>query len=52
MVLDENLIGFASYFAKQIDEEHGHAAKIANHLVDRDLRPELDAAQADFQVAP
>ena len=47
---DENLIGFASYFAKQTDEEHGHAAKIANHLLDRDVRPELDAIAAPKQT--
>ena len=47
---DENLIGFASYFAKQTDEEHGHAAKIAGHLLDRDVRPELDAIAAPKQT--
>ena len=47
---DENLIGFASYFAKQTQEEHEHAARISKHLLDRDLRPELDAIAAPKQT--
>ena len=47
---DENLIGFASFFSKQTDEEHRHAAKIAGHLLDRDVRPELDAIAAPKQT--
>jgi ferritin len=39
----ENLTGFASFFAKQSAEEREHAAKIADHLLDRDTRPKLDA---------
>jgi len=38
---DQNLQGFASYFAKQMGEEHAHAKKIADHLIDRGILPEL-----------
>jgi ferritin len=47
---DENLIGFASFFATQSAEEHEHAAKIADHLIDRDVRPELGAIAAPKQT--
>jgi len=43
---DQNLKGFASYFAKQSVEEHGHAKKIASHLVDRGVLPEVAAVAA------
>lgn len=46
---DENLTGFASFFAKQSAEERGHAEKIAGHLLDRDTRPKLDAIPAPKQ---
>jgi ferritin len=43
---DLNLKGFAAYFTKQAGEEHLHAEKIANHLIDRDTLPELGAIAA------
>lgn len=43
---DQNLKGFASYFAKQVTEEHGHAKKITTHLIDRGVLPELAAIAA------
>jgi len=46
---DQNLIGFASFFGKQSAEEHGHASKIANHLIDRGVLPELTAIAAPKQ---
>ena len=46
---DENLIGFASFFAKQSAEEREHAEKIADHLLDRDSCPKLDAITAPKQ---
>ena len=42
----QNLKGFASYFAKQVAEEHGHAKKISAHLIDRGTQPELAAIAA------
>lgn len=46
---DENLNGFASFFAKQSTEEREHAAKLADHLLDRDSRPKLEAIAAPKQ---
>jgi ferritin len=46
---DENLTGFASFFAKQAAEEREHAGKIADHLLDRDSRPKLDGIAAPKQ---
>lgn len=46
---DENLAGFASFFAKQSAEERKHAGRIADHLLDRDSRPKLDAIAAPKQ---
>jgi ferritin len=43
---DQNLKGFASYFAKQAGEEHVHAEKITGHLIDRGVLPELAAIPA------
>src|SRR5947209_15375596 len=43
---DQNLKGFASYFGKQSAEEQGHAKKLANHLIDRGVMPEIAAAAA------
>ena len=43
---DQNLQGFSSYFAKQVSEEHVHAKKIADHLIDRGVLPELAALGA------
>jgi len=47
--LDQNLKGFASFFAKQNTEEQSHAAKISMHLVDRNVLPELAALSAPKQ---
>jgi ferritin len=33
--------GFARFFHKQVKEEQGHAAKILQHLADRDVAPAL-----------
>jgi ferritin len=40
---DQNLKGFASYFARQVAEEHVHAEKIIAHIIDRGVMPELAA---------
>src|SRR5580765_4677785 len=40
---DQNLQGFARFFAKQAAEEHVHAEKIINHVIDRGVLPELVA---------
>ena len=37
----KDLKGFARYFHKQAGEEHGHARRFADHLVDRGVTPEL-----------
>jgi len=47
---DENLKGFASFFAKQSGEEHEHAQKISDHLIDRNVVPELGAIAAPKQT--
>lgn len=47
----ENLNGFAGWFKKQSAEETLHAAKIAEHLIDRGELPEvgaIPAAKIDF----
>jgi len=46
---DQNLKGFAAFFAKQTAEEQEHAAKLAAHLLDRRVRPELTAINAPKQ---
>jgi ferritin len=46
---DQNLKGFAAFFAKQTGEEHEHAEKIAGHLTDRGAQPELAAIAAPRQ---
>lgn len=43
---DQNLKGFASFFAGQVAEEHEHAKKISTHLIDRGTLPELTALPA------
>ena len=43
---DQNLKGFASYFAKQVAEEQMHAHKMISHLVDRGVLPELTSIPA------
>jgi len=43
---DQNLKGFASFFAKQALEEQIHAKKISDHLIDRGVLPELGAIGA------
>jgi ferritin len=47
---DQNLKGFARYFAKQSREEHGHANKISSYLIDRGVLPELTALAAPRQT--
>lgn len=47
--LDQNLKGFASFFAKQNNEEQGHAGKISSHLIDRNVLPELTPLNAPKQ---
>lgn len=46
---DQNLKGFAAFFAKQAAEEHEHAEKLAAHLVDRGTQPELAAIRSPRQ---
>jgi ferritin len=46
---DQNLMGFAAYFAKQVAEEQEHAEKMAAHLTDRRVQPELTAISAPKQ---
>jgi ferritin len=46
---DQNLKGFASYFAKQVIEEHAHAGQIKAHLIDRGVLPEVAALPAPKQ---
>ena len=46
---DQNLKGFAAYFAKQAGEESMHAEKFSDHLIDRDTLPELAAIAAPKQ---
>jgi ferritin len=46
---DQNLKGFAAFFAKQTGEEREHAEKIADHLFDRGSLPELSAIGAPKQ---
>jgi ferritin len=43
---DQNFKGFASFFGKQVAEEHVHANKISSHLIDRGAMPELMAIAA------
>ena len=43
---DQNLKGFASYFAKQAGEEQVHALKMTSHLIDRGALPETTAVAA------
>ncbi len=40
---NENLKGFADYFAEQSEEEHEHAARLSKHLLDRGSLPQLAA---------
>jgi ferritin len=46
---DENLKGFAAYFAKQSEEELVHAKKLSCHLIDRGVLPEMAALPAPRQ---
>jgi len=46
---DQNLKGFASFFTKQAGEEHEHADKIAQHVLDRGALPEMTAVPAPRQ---
>ena len=43
---DQNLKGFARYFARQATEELGHAHKMTDHLIDRGALPQLGAISA------
>jgi ferritin len=43
---DQNLQGFARYFAKQSAEEQEHATRMTGHIVDRGVLPELTAIPA------
>jgi ferritin len=43
---DQNLRGFAAFFAEQAAEEQEHAGKIMSHLSDRRVLPELGAIPA------
>ena len=45
----QNLKGFAGFFAKQSQEEHGHAQKLMAHVLDRGVQPELAAIPAPKQ---
>ena len=47
---DANFKGFASFFASQSTEEQEHAGKIAGHLIDRGVLPELAAIAAPKQA--
>ena len=47
--VDQNLKGFAAYFAKQVGEEQVHAEKIAAHLIACSSLPELTAIAAPKQ---
>ena len=46
---DQNLKGFARFFAKQAAEEHVHAYKLSSYLIDRGVLPELAALAAPKQ---
>jgi ferritin len=46
---DQNLKGFAAFFAKQAAEELAHAEKMMSHLLDRRVLPELAALAAPKQ---
>jgi ferritin len=43
---DQNLKGFARYFAGQSAEEQDHAGKLSMHLIDRGVLPELSGIPA------
>jgi ferritin len=43
---EQNLKGFARFFAKQAAEEQSHAARFCGHLIDRGALPELAAIPA------
>ena len=43
---DQNLKGFARYFARQASEEQVHAARMTSHLIDRGTLPQLTAISA------
>ena len=45
-----HLAGFTGFFAKQSAEEREHAEKIARHLLDRDVTPELAVIPAPRQA--
>ena len=43
---DRNYKGFARHFYKQSSEEHGHAQRFIDHLLDRGVMPKLQALPA------
>lgn len=43
---EQNLKGFSRFFHKQSGEEREHAQRLADHLLDRGVRPELAAIGA------
>ena len=43
---DQNLKGFARFFAKQASEEHGHAARMTGFIIDRGALPQTAAIPA------
>ncbi len=47
---EQNLKGFACHFGKQAEEEHKHAKKIAAHLIDRRVLPEMAGVPAPKHV--
>ncbi len=47
---EQNLKGFACYFDKQAAEEYTHAKKLAGHLIDRRVLPEVAAIPAPKHV--
>ena len=46
---EQNLKGFAAFFSKQTGEELEHADKVAQHLLDRGVLPEITAVPAPRQ---
>ena len=48
----ENLSGFAEFFEKQAGEEREHAQKIIDHLLDRQVTPQLTPLPAPPQQFP
>lgn len=49
---NENLSGFKEFFEKQAGEEREHAQKIIDHLLDRQVKPQLGPLPAPPQEYP